>query len=574
MKVLLALLLFPGSVFAASVPLYSVRIGLEPASKIPRWLVELAPPAGHHFNLSAPMRVESKSVLFQSIVKTDRRLGFAASSVDLTEKDILSTSAFLCDDAKTYCVKKSLELPLKADPDFQAFEKGTSEKPKGNKQKKDRFGFWVQDPESAIRESLQTGKPLLIDFYGVWCPPCNLYEELVFSKPSFQKRVGKFVLLRMDADLETSYGLKSKLRVGGYPTLVLAKIDSKDGSGSSITELGRVVGFMPEADLLARLEDFFKFRSESLDERILRQKQELLASLRVRMDRELEARNGVDALALIDQAKNLLPDYPELELLKIQARSMDAGSFQWTEDESKTLLGILSEPRKQESRLILLALGFMPEFGSKLPKEKHGFIYGAISELRIRVDSKHLFIPGLECSIADLDVLEMDIASSFSDQTRSMQAKKNAIASFEKLMVAQKNPDSRGLNLELASLLISDGQFERAISIYEKFILKFPKEFTFHLGAAKAYFEMNDLKNARLRAEEAVRYAYGDNLIRSMDRLLRIMHKQGETGFALKRGEEFLQGIHLDPSLHVRTGRYVSALSATLNEIRKEKPKP
>jgi Flp pilus assembly protein TadD len=168
----------------------------------------------------------------------------------------------------------------------------------------------------------------------------------------------------------------------------------------------------------------------------------------------------------------------------------------------------------------------------------------------------------------------MEIAAAFMDQKRSTEARKNAIGSYERLMLLQKNPDSRGLNLELAGLLVMDGQFSRALAIYEKFTKKFPKEFTFHLGAAKAHLEMNDLKSARTEAEQAVRFAYGDNLIRSMDRLLKIMQKQGESAFALRRGEDFLKTIHVDPALKVRTGRYVSALNSTLSELRKEKSKP
>ena len=180
MKGLLLFLLFSATAHASEVPAYSVRVGLEPASKIPRWLVELVPPPGHHFNLSAPLKVESKGITFRPELKEDRILGFAASSIDLTENDTLSTSAFLCDEAKTYCVKKSVVVSMKVDPTLQTLQKQKRVIPRSKKSAKDKFGFWVQDPEAAVREALNTGKPILIDFFGVWCPPCNLYEELVF----------------------------------------------------------------------------------------------------------------------------------------------------------------------------------------------------------------------------------------------------------------------------------------------------------------------------------------------------------------------------------------------------------
>lgn len=336
MKALLLFFLFSASTHASEVPAYSVRIGLEPASKIPRWLVELVPPPEHHFNLSAPMKVQSKAVVFRAELKEARILGFAASSLDLTENDSLSTSAFLCDDAKTYCVKKTVLVPLKVDPTLQTFQKQKRVDPQRQKSLKDKFGFWVQDPESAVRESLRTGKLILIDFFGVWCPPCNLYEELVFLKPGFQKLARRFVLLRMDADQESSFELKSKLKVGGYPTLILAKL-KEQGSGTasdSIVELGRVVGFLPEQELIARLSEISKFRTESLEDRIHRQKQELLAGLRLHISQELDSRNGEGARKSLNQALALAPESTELKVLGILVRALDSVSFQWRDRKS------------------------------------------------------------------------------------------------------------------------------------------------------------------------------------------------------------------------------------------------
>jgi tetratricopeptide (TPR) repeat protein len=228
---------------------------------------------------------------------------------------------------------------------------------------------------------------------------------------------------------------------------------------------------------------------------------------------------------------------------------------------------VLSLPEKNESRVIFKALG-LAGGPSAPPVGAEAFV--AISELRKRLDPESLSVPGIECSVADLDVLEMEMAERLSDTNHAVRARKNAISSYERLLRQRKSPDSRGYNLELAALLTQDGQYPRALAIYEKFLAKYPSEFTFHFGAAKAYLESNDLKNARIQAEEAVRFAYGDNLIRSMDRLLKVMHRAGETGFAVRRGEEFLKGLHFDPNLKVRTGRYISALHQTLDQMRKE----
>jgi thiol-disulfide isomerase/thioredoxin len=277
MKALFLLIIISLQARAGEVPNYQVRVGLDPASKIPRWLVEMVPPSGHHFNLSAPMRVESheKAIGFNSILKSATRLGFSASTLALTEKDHLSTSAFLCDQAKTYCVKKSLEVPLTVDPALQFIgsknDTPASEPKPKSKALKDAHGFWIQDYGRAIAEAQKSGKPLLIDFYGIWCPPCNLYSETVFPRDGFRKLAKRFVLLKMDSDEESSYELKSHFQVGGYPSLVIASAP-KENSISALREVGRIVGFFPESELVQQLTGFLKVQSMSLDERIKDQK--------------------------------------------------------------------------------------------------------------------------------------------------------------------------------------------------------------------------------------------------------------------------------------------------------------
>src|SRR5262249_25000606 len=104
-------------------------------------------------------------------------------------------------------------------------------------------GFVLNQPDQALALAQREGKPLLIDFFGIWCPPCNRLDEEVFSNPSFQKEAHHFVLLKLDADSDLSWDLKSKYKVGGYPTLVFANPDGE--------ELSRVVGFRPLPEILS-----------------------------------------------------------------------------------------------------------------------------------------------------------------------------------------------------------------------------------------------------------------------------------------------------------------------------------
>ena len=41
-------------------------------------------------------------------------------------------------------------------------------------------GFLVNQPEEALRLAQKEKRPLLIDFFGIWCPPCNELDQEVF----------------------------------------------------------------------------------------------------------------------------------------------------------------------------------------------------------------------------------------------------------------------------------------------------------------------------------------------------------------------------------------------------------
>jgi thioredoxin-related protein len=96
--------------------------------------------------------------------------------------------------------------------------------------------------ESAAREQAKKqNKPLLISFFGIWCPPCNEFEESVFTSPAFTAKAKSFVLLKVDADSKSSWPMKDKYRVGGYPTLIFT-----DSLGE---EIYRVVGLRSSVEM-------------------------------------------------------------------------------------------------------------------------------------------------------------------------------------------------------------------------------------------------------------------------------------------------------------------------------------
>lgn len=585
MRTLLLCLFLSLRAHAAEVPDYAVRIGLDPASKVPRWLIEALPPKGFHFNLKAGTKITApgKKASFTELTLTEARLGFSSSSIDLKEGDALETAFYLCDQGKTLCVRKTLNLPLKVNSDLTRIEAGASsgpEKPGSGSPsrkrrkpgQKDGHGFYVNDPEAAIREASRTRKPLLIDFFGIWCPPCNLYSETVFPDARFKKAAKRFVLLGMDADDERSFELKSRFKVGGYPTMIIAEV-SGEGASSDLRELSRIVGYYPVSEFVARLESSLKLRGESMAGRALRLKGEYLASLRTLLALQLEQHDAGSALKTAEEGLRMVPDDLSFRLSLLEARKELPGGIVWGDPEAALLDRIRESRSGLEAGVLSRAVFLILDSDSKAPEMQ---LLGAgelLAELERRIDSKTLSVPGTELLLPDLASFRMDRARLLDHPDEMIRERKSAIEGYKKLVALHPGVDSRGLNLELAALLVEDGRLEDAGAIYDRFMKRYPDEFTFYYAAARMYLGTKDFPKARDLAEKAFERGYGDNRIRAMDRLVKVMGAQGESGEAVRRGRGFLKDIKFDPKLSVRTGRYVAQLEKSLSEIEKESKK-
>jgi thioredoxin 1 len=89
-------------------------------------------------------------------------------------------------------------------------------------------------------EVLAAARPVLVDFWAVWCGPCALVSPIV--EKIAQELGGRLVLARVDVDI--SPVTTRRYAVFSLPTLVLFR----DGR-----EVERVIGFRRKKELAARL---------------------------------------------------------------------------------------------------------------------------------------------------------------------------------------------------------------------------------------------------------------------------------------------------------------------------------
>lgn len=77
--------------------------------------------------------------------------------------------------------------------------------------------LWEDDLDAAIRRSEQTGKPLMIHFYGDNCPPCRMLEKKAFRDESLIQTMNSSVIaVRINAERELKTALR--FRVNRWPT--------------------------------------------------------------------------------------------------------------------------------------------------------------------------------------------------------------------------------------------------------------------------------------------------------------------------------------------------------------------
>lgn len=104
---------------------------------------------------------------------------------------------------------------------------------------------WRVDFEQAVRESAESGKPLLVDFTADWCPPCREMKKEVWTDDRVaQEANARFIPVLIDVDKHGT--LARDFGVRAIPTIKVIKEGREVYSQSGYHDVDAMLKVMAE----------------------------------------------------------------------------------------------------------------------------------------------------------------------------------------------------------------------------------------------------------------------------------------------------------------------------------------
>lgn len=111
--------------------------------------------------------------------------------------------------------------------------------------------IWERESfKEIMAKAKKADKPVMIDFYAVWCGPCKLLDKKTYTDAEVTAFSNKFVNAKFDVEKGEGIELAKQFKIMNYPTILFL---NPDGS-----ELDRHIGYLDPKDFLQLMKDYYK----------------------------------------------------------------------------------------------------------------------------------------------------------------------------------------------------------------------------------------------------------------------------------------------------------------------------
>jgi thiol-disulfide isomerase/thioredoxin len=381
------------------------------------------------------------------------------------------------------------------------------------------------DLEAAMARAVAEDKPLLLDFSATWCPPCNLLAAEVLHAQVAQSVLDGFVVVVFDSDRKESWEAKSRYKVGGYPTVVVARPD-----GSVLDRLEGYPGQQATLDWL---------QQAAGSERSLAELAAVAGDLR-----------GPEAARAA------------LRLAKSGHTDAAMAALAGAEDGVDARMAKLCLTQENEDGLWL---------AENAPGEMYNWVWFLLDGDEISTELQSAILQVMPVAMGQVRGADTAALAEWSAQWSSppqQQIQYAMVAAMLEESLSGTPQLDRGLYTLLARMQSKAGRTEEALATLRGAVQSYPAEFTYHYALAGHLKELGRMRDALDSAYAASSFAYGDNLLRAVHREAELLDALGRNARAREIVSEVLAGANRPPEgIDVRTTRYLEKLTTLQAEL-------
>lgn len=404
----------------------------------------------------------------------------------------------------------------------------------------------------AYAAALKSKKPVMIYFYGIWCPPCNELKELVFSHPDFIAKAKEFVLLQVDVDKPSSWKLKDKFTINGYPTILFTTPQKKI--------IYRFAGYRSPKQFLLAMNTVLNAKGKDLEQSCLASDIDSIWNCAF-----VCGENGDKECALKAYAKlegKLPKESPRYQLAQMYAAE-NAETVELRRDAFERLINEFPA----SPMALVWALAYSETFAEEASAKPKRGLYEKVL-VNWQTMQKDPRADDLGFSLTDMVQLRGQVVELLGDEAATKEAFKECAEVLDKTMAGlPKNTVPRGFTLERIFCLENAGEKEKALKLAQEYSARFPEEFTFHYQAASILNRLKRFPEAIPVAKKAFDASYGDNRIRAALLLVKLYATVPNKQAAKAVYDQVVAEIRPDQKLKVRTHRYLKMLKAEFEKL-------